>query len=204
MRQAVILSLKKQQIDYQNKSINRKLGLLTTISVFFTILACFSCMKVINTTTTNELFSIANTVYNPIRPLFSDGSDVVFTSASSALPVTQELKITVPVLSSKVTNMGNHLSFQIDTSIMILSPEVGVVRQIEVDATGKKTLVIQHSGEISTKLIGCDVIGVAVGEKVTKGQEVATGCVGGVIDMYVLNNNMIMQLTLNHQTVSWQ
>lgn len=206
MNKAIIITVEKQKIVYQNKSVTRKMSLVWSLSIFVAIVACFSCIKVMNHHITNQLFEIAEAVYNPIHPLFSDSSDIGFASSTNVITLknTTDVKLSIPMRATSIETKSDHLEFLSNSSIMVLSPEDGVVQVID-EENGEKYIIIKHSSSISTKLKGVDIIGVSVGQIVKQGQELATTKQGAIISMFVLENNMILQnIKVNNQFVEWE
>lgn len=207
MERATIISIRQQQIVYHNKKVGRPMGLVFSISIFAILVLCFSCLKVMDNKVVNEVFHIAQNVYNPIQPLYSDNSQINFASSTYSiyLKKNEDVKLTFPVRASNFEEKGDCIVFTADSSIMVLSPEDGVVTKIDVTANGEKYIEIKHSGTYSTKLVGMDVIGVTVGQTVKQGQEVATLGNSKQITLYVLQDNQCLSnIKIDQKNIVWE
>ncbi len=206
MNKATIMSIKQQKIVYQHKKIGQSMGLVYSISVFAFIVLCFSCLRIMNVQSINDVFFIAESVFNPILPLYHDNSVIDFVSSDylEHLKEDKDVKLSLPVRASQIEEQGTSIIFRADNSIMVLAPEDGIVTKIETNADGKKYIIIQHSTSISTQLVGLDVVGVEVGQQVKMGQELATMDSSNQITMSVLQNNQSLNIHLDQKTIQWE
>lgn len=207
MERATIVSIRQQQIIYHNKKVGRPMGLVASISVFAMLVMCFSCLKVMDNKVMNEVFHIAQNVFSPIQPLYSDNSEINFASSTYTmyLKKNEDVKLTFPVRASGLEEKGDHILFRADSSIMVLSPEDGVVVKIDTTADGKKYIEVKHSDSLSSKLVGIDVTGVTVGQTVAQGQELATLDNTKELKFYLLQNGSVVQnLKIEHQNIVWE
>lgn len=207
MERATIVSIRKQQIIYHNKKVGRPMGLVTSISIFAVLVMCFSCLKVMDNKVINEVFHIAQNVYNPVQPLYSDNSDINFASSTFTmyLKKNEDVKLTFPVRASSFEEKGEYILFTADSSIMVLSPEDGVVVAISTTADGKKYIEVKHSEGLSTRLVGMDVTGVTIGQTVKQGQELATLDDTKQLMFYVIKDGgVVPKISVEHQNIVWE
>jgi len=144
-------------------------------------------------------------VYNPVNSLYNDTSNVIFTSSAMTLEK-DSLDFIIPIKGSLIDiDSDGTISFAVDKSIMVMSPESGVVDEISISNDGIKYIKIRHTLEMYTIIQNLDIVGVSVGEAVKKGQDIAIAKEGSIVKMQILENNIpLIQLKINQSKIVWK
>jgi len=144
-------------------------------------------------------------VYNPVNSLYNDTINVIFTSSAMTLEK-DSLDFIIPIKGSLIDiDSDGTISFAVDKSIMVMSPESGVVDEISISNDGIKYIKIRHTLEMYTIIQNLDIVGVSVGEAVKKGQDIAIAKEGSIVKMQILENNIpLIQLKINQSKIVWK
>lgn len=194
-----IFGLKENKIVY--KKVAKKQGVIVPISLAFIviILVCFS----FGGDFIKDIGDNVAYVFNPVNSLYSDNSELIFTSGS--LVEKNSLDFIVPIKSDNVTCLGSSIDFVCTNSIMVMAVEGGVVREVGVTLDGTKYIKIQHSAEVESIIENVDIVGVAIGNIVKRGQDIATARVGDTISLKVIDKGVSVEnLRVNHSRVLWK
>lgn len=198
MKTVEILSIKKNEILIRKPQRVRFGVLMVSIAIIIFTLAIFSHEGL------NDITSSMVYVYNPVNSLYSDNSGVVFTSG--LVLEKESLDFVIPIKSSQIEidDFGT-LSFEVGASIMVMSPESGVVDEVGFSLDGKKYIKIRHSVEVYSIIQNVDMIGVSVGQVIKRGEDIATSKEGSVLTMQILSNNTpISGLKINQSKIVWK
>lgn len=177
-----MISLTKNEIVIKYKK--KKINYLTISSIgctFIILLLIFLCHF-------NESFSKkVLTVYNPVNSLYSDNSDIVFTSSVITF---DKLEFTIPIVGGSIEIFDNSLQFTIGNSIMIRSIESGVVVDSGQTMEGIKYIKIKHTNNVFSIIENVDIIGVSEFESVKRGQDIATGINGDIVTLKIFKDDI--------------
>lgn len=143
-------------------------------------------------------------VYNPVNSLYNDTGELTFTSG---VAIEKELlDFIIPIKAKNIDiDVTGSIVFEIGESIMVKSPEAGVVSEIGFSNDGVKYIKIKHGIEMSTVISNLDIIGVVEGEVVKKGGDIATAKEGESITMQIFENNVpLTNLKINQSKIIWK
>lgn len=144
-------------------------------------------------------------VYNPINPLFNDNAVIMFTSKVLDKLSKKTLKFITPIKCSNIEFSDGDINYTIDASIMIISPEDGIINSIGYMPNGEKYIEIAHSKNIVSRIENIYITGVVAGQVVAKGKDIATASIGSVVKFSVYEDGAkITNLKLNKNVISWE
>ena len=138
----------------------------------------------------SEITKTCTYVYNPINSLFNDGGSISFATKNLSEINNSNLKFITPIKCNNIENVNNELHFEIDSNIMIIAPEAGIVSKIGVLANGEKFIEIKHSKNVVTRLENVYIVGVVSGQVVNKGKDIAIAKVGSVVRFSLLEDGV--------------
>ena len=143
-------------------------------------------------------------IYSPVNSLYSDTGDIVFTNG--VVIEKEMLDFIIPIKGGKVeVDASGNILFYIESSIMVKSPEAGVVDDIGFSNDGKKYIKIRHTIEMYTIISNVDIIGVSRGEVVKKGTDIATAKENEIVTMQILENNIpLSNIKVNQSKIIWK
>lgn len=95
MRNLKIVALSRQRIIYRYPKKEQKREWVAVVASFVLILFCACLLRVQNTKTTGDFFTVFAEVANPNIPLYKEMNEIVFTNTDG------ELISSVPVMSFK-------------------------------------------------------------------------------------------------------
>lgn len=195
-KKVVVLSLTKNEIIIKYKKKKRSMhsiSVYVSIGIIVGLVGiCFS-----NSFLSGQMAY----VYNPVNSLYSDNSNVIFTSGS----VVGKLEFSLPILGAVVENNNGVLQFTIGKSIMVMAPEGGVVSECGSTLDGIKYIKIKHNESICSVIENVDILGVSQFEVVKKGQDIATAKVGEKVNLKIYENDVLIQnLVINQSKITWQ
>lgn len=184
------------------KKQTRKNFLFSGVALVVLMLSC--CMiKYVNIF--NGYANLCSQIYAPINSLFNDSGGIIFTGKFSSNTNKKTLKLLTPIKSSKVESINGELHYTIDASIMVLSPEDGIVKAVGVLPSGEKYIEIAHSGNIFSRIENIGILGVILGEVVAKGKDIATATVGEVVRFSVYVDGIKQtNITLDKNQILWE
>ena len=180
-----------------------KQNYIVSVCLFFVlIIACFSLNSVKDL---GEFNSVVKTVYNPINQLFNDEGGIVFTGVNSSILNNKTLKFITPIKCSNITNVNGELNYEIDSNIMVVAPEAGVIKEIGVLPNNEKYIEIEHGKNIVSRIENVYIVGVVSGQIVNKGKDIATVKLGEVV-RFMLFEDGIKQtnLNINNNEIIWK
>lgn len=193
-RSAEILSISKNEIHIKYKKKKRlRYDIIYIIPIFL-----FSCMIVFGSVSVrSELMRISN----PVSSLYNDNSRAVFAVAEAK----NGSDYVLPIATSQIEIVGGDIQMTITNSIMINSPEYGVVKECGTALNGIKYIKILHTNDVMSIITNVDILGVKADDVVKRGQNIATGKVGDVVTLQLYNgDNQIVGLTLNQSKIVWE
>ncbi|MBE5738218.1 MAG: hypothetical protein E7354_00580 [Clostridiales bacterium] len=199
MKSVQVLSVKKNEIIIKRPGRHRYSMLTVSLAIIVLSVIMLS---------SESLSTIASSmvyVYNPVNSLYNDTSNVIFTSSAMTLEK-DSLDFIIPIKGSLIDiDSDGTISFAVDKSIMVMSPESGVVDEISISNDGIKYIKIRHTLEMYTIIQNLDIVGVSVGEAVKKGQDIAIAKEGSIVKMQILENNIpLIQLKINQSKIVWK
>jgi len=195
-KKVVVLSLTKNEIIIKCKKKKRS---MRSISVYVSIGIILGLMSICFT---NSFLSEQMAyVYNPVNSLYSDNSNVIFTSGN----VVGKLEFSLPILGAGIENNNGVLQFTIGKSIMVMAPEGGVVNECGSTLDGVKYLKIKHTESVYSIIENVDILGVSQYDVVKKGQDIATAKIGEKVNLKIYENDVLVQnLVINQSKITWQ
>lgn len=202
MKKIAVNTLTKKHIKHvyvtkfnkQNKIISMVLSLLIVFSVF-----------AVKNFDNNDISKICLKVYNPINPLFNDSGEIVFASSNFNSINKNNLKFITPIKCSEVNINDGDVSYTIDSSIMVVAPEDGIVKEIGYLPNGEKYIEIMHAKGVSTKIENIYITGVIIGQIVAKGKDIATVKLGDVVRFSIYENDIKQtNISLNKNQIEWE
>ncbi len=204
MKKVEICTITQNKYVMKSGKKIRKIGILQSMVMLFLIVNAVAITMIVDMSTQNNFCDTVVATATPFNPLYKDDSTTIFTDGLlQSLKPSSELKITLPVHSTQASVQGDTVSMIVDTSIMVHSPEDGVIEKIE-DINGKKTITIRHAKNVSTVISNVDVCGVVQGQKVAKGKDIGTAKMDDTITMSVLVDGQTKTLTLDKNVVKWE
>lgn len=194
-----VVSLKQHCIEYRVRVKRQSIVVPISLAFIVITLVCFSFGG-------NFMYEIGSNVayvFNPVNSLYSDNSQIVFTNGD--IVDKNKLDFVVPIKSDKIEVVGDYIHFTCVNSIMVMSSEGGVVRDVGVSLDGVKYIVIRHSEDLESVIENVDIVGVTVGEIVKRGQDIATAKIGESIRFKLVEGgNSINNLSVNKSKIVWK
>ena len=165
-----IISLVKREIIYKKKKkiLSNKIR-LGVYCVFLFALACFGKI-VINSVGLSQKLS---TCINPIFSPYVETSNMVFTSLDFNLE-SKELEFISPVVFENYEIFENEIVFSMLENSVVRASEDGVVIEISQTSDNVKYIKLLHCDGVITIYENIEIAGVNTGEKVVKGDSIAT------------------------------
>lgn len=197
MEKVEIISLKKNEIKYIVKIKKRNFFPITIFLIG--VLLCFFLSSNLTELKNNIAY-----VYNPVNSLFNDNSPAIFTSINALEK--ENLSFVIPVRGGKynISNDGT-LSIIITDSIMVNSIEAGVVEDIGITNNGIKYIKIIHCLNVLSIIENVDILGVAKGDIIKKGQDIATAKVGDTVTLRIIDNDVqVSNIKIQESKIIWQ
>jgi len=194
-----ILSIKRNQIIRKVKKKNLKVLIPLCFSVVVGIVSFFS----INGVSINQICSSMCYIYNPVNSLYSDSSNIVFTSVYSIKK--ESLNFVVPIMSSQPTiNANGDINIVVGNSIMVKSIENGVVEEVGTTNDGVKYIKVFHCLDVYSVIENIDIVGVKVGDVLKKGQDMATAKQGNTVTLKLFEgDHQINNLEIHQSKIVW-
>ena len=120
--------------------------------------------------------------------MYNDNSSVVFTDG---MVLNEKLNFSIPIVSSKVELLQDGtMNFVVVNSIMVKSIESGVVEEVASSTDGVKYIKIRHNYNYVSVIANLDIVGVNMGEIVTKGKDIATAKLGEIVSLRIYVNGI--------------
>ena len=150
-----------------------------------------------------SLMARVSYVYNPVNSLYNDNSSAIFTSGTLLEKEGLNLIIPIKTTSYNVEESGE-IAFDVVNSIMVMACEDGVVEDIGVTLDGIKYIKIKHTISISSIIENVDIVGVAKGDVVSKGQDIATAMQGAKVRLkFYENETLVSGFKINQSKIIW-
>lgn len=188
MKKIKLISLTKRNIKHTYSKVVVKKNYITSAVLVVAIMLCCAALK-----TTSFSSAISETyakIYNPINPLFNDEGGIMFTSVTLENVNKNNLKFITPIKCSEITNINGELNYQIDSNIMVIAPEDGIIKEIGVLPNGEKYIEIAHSKNIVSRIENIYIVGVLNGEAVKKGKDIATVKLGSTVKFSIYEDGI--------------
>lgn len=198
MKRAELLSITKNEIIIRKPKKYRGTLIIVPLLIIIVTMVMFS---------SESMSTIAKGmayVYNPVNSLYSDNSGVVFTSGVLAEKEMQDFIIPIKGGETSVDDNGD-IHFKIVNSIMVMSPESGVVDSVGLSNDGIKYIKIRHSLNIYSIIENVDIVGVSVGQIVKRGEDIAIAKEGNIVTMRLLDGDApVSGLKINQSKIVWK
>lgn len=192
-----ILSVKKNEITI---NVRKKSKVRLNFSIFV-ILA----ITIVFGISSGELKTIGvsmSNIYNPVSSLYNDNSDVVFTNG---LLSSENLNFYVPIVGNYELLNDGTIVFTVANSIMVKSPEAGVIKDVGITNNGIKYVKIKHSESIWSLIENVDIVGVKENEIVSRGKDIATAKVGDCVYFQLFENDIkISNIKIESTKIVWE
>ena len=93
----------------------------------------------------------------------------------------------------------------VNNSIMVKATEGGVVEEVGTTLDGVKYIKLKHALDVHSVVENLDIVGVAEGDIIKKGQDIATAKVGEsiVLKLY-LGDSQITNIKINQSKIIWE
>ena len=204
MGKAKIINVYK--VNYLHKNIKHKLKKQVVFSAAcFCLIALSLCyFKVFMGDSVTGIFDMAAQVFNPITKLYSEENGGVFVNAENVYIASKDLAFTIPVRTSEIEVNNGEILFTVKDSIMVYSPEGGIVTEVGESNFGTKYIKILHNENIYSIIDNVDVIGCEVGDIVKKGREIATASYENVVKLSIFKDGLIVEnLKVVKSNIEW-
>ena len=202
MKKLVVTKIKK--LNIKHIYISRVVKKNYVISLVL-IAVIFSFGLFFNSTKNTEIIKTCMQIYSPVNPLFNDGGNILFASANANNLSENNLKFITPIKCSNITNLNSELHFEIDSNIMIVAPEAGIISAVGVLPNGEKFIEISHSKTVKSRLENVYIVGVINGQVVNKGKDIAIAKVGETVRFFITENDVKQpNITINKNEIVWQ
>ena len=180
-----ILSIKKNQIICKVKQ--RKLRLVMPLCSFLVV--GFVAFFTLGGTSISQICNSMCYIYNPVNSLYSDNSNIIFTSANAI--DRESLNFVIPITGSEYSvKSSGDIRIVVDKSIMVKSIENGVVDEIGVTLDGIKYIKVLHCMNIYSLIENVGIVGVEEGDVIKKGQDIATAREGDVVTLKIFDGDI--------------
>lgn len=199
MRKVKVLSIKKNVIKVKVRTA--KMSLLVPLCVATTIM--FMLLFSLGDGNIKEVGSNMAYIYNPVNSLYNDNSGIVFASAM----IDRESVDFVLPMSGTVAEVGENgdIYLVVNNSIMVKSCESGVVDEVGVSLDGVKYIKIRHCLDMYSIIENVNIVGVAEGNIVKRGQDIATAIEGEKITLKIyLQDCQISNIKINQSKILWE
>lgn len=179
MKKLNITAISKNKIKHIYVKNVTKQNYLFSIVAFILIFA--SCLMLKSVNGINDYAYECFQIYSPINTLFNESGGIIFTNSSLEQLNKKNLKFITPIKSSVVNVNNGELCFNVDVSIMVLSPEDGIVKEIGVLPNGEKYIEIMHNKNTVSRIENIYITGVVPNQVVSKGKDIATTRIGDIV-----------------------
>lgn len=203
MKNLKVSSLSKHKIKHiYLKKVTKRNYIVSAVVFVFLIASC--CMiKFVDVLKGYD--QLCSQIYSPVNPLFNDNGGIIFTNKTLENINKNNLKFITPIKCSEIKNVGGELHYLIDSSIMIISPEDGIIKEIGVLPNGEKYIEIAHSKNVVTRIENIYITGVINGQVVAKGKDIATSQIGETVRFSIYEDGIKQpNITLNKNQIIWE
>ncbi|MBR2468239.1 MAG: hypothetical protein IKB42_04285 [Clostridia bacterium] len=164
-----------------------------------------SVLAVKNVDIFNGCDKVCAHIYNPISSLYNENSSIVFASNIVKNVDKNKLKFITPIKCSEIKIEDGVISYTIDSSIMVVSPEDGVVTAVGYLPNGEKYIEISHSLGVKSRIENIYLTGVVSGQVVRKGADIATTKLNEIVTFSIYDNGQIVSnIILDKNQIIWQ
>lgn len=199
MRKVKILSIKKNVINIKVRSA--KMSMLVPLCMATTIM--FMLLFSLGDGNIKQVGSNMAYIYSPVNSLYNDNSGIAF---ASAMLDRESVDFVLP-MSGAVAEIGGNgeIYLLVNNSIMVKSCESGVVDDIGVSLDGIKYIKIRHCLDMYSIVENVNIVGVAEGDIVKKGQDIATAVEGERITLKLYSQDkQISNIKINQSKILWE
>ncbi len=179
MKKLNVTAISKKKIKHIYVKNVTKQNYLFSFVAFILIFA--SCLMLKSVNGINDYAYKCFQIYSPINTLFNESGGIIFTNSSLEQLNKKNLKFITPIKSSVVNVNNGELCFNVDVSIMVLSPEDGIVKEIGVLPNGEKYIEIMHNKNTVSRIENIYITGVVPNQVVSKGKDIATTRIGDIV-----------------------
>lgn len=199
MKRVQILSIKENTIRVKVKSARNSIlvPLCLSTTIMFMLLFSFGGSNI------KEVGSNMAYLYSPLNSLYNDSSSVAF---ASAMLDKENVDFVLP-MGGTVAQVGENgdICLVVNNSIMVKSCESGVVEDVGITLDGVKYIKIMHTMDIYSIVENVNIVGVAKGDIVKKGQDIATALEGETITLRLFNKgSQINNIKINQSKIVWE
>jgi hypothetical protein len=195
-----ILSLKRNKITFKV----RKRNINFILPICLTMIVGFVTFFSIGGVTVSQICSSMCYIYNPVNSLYSDSSNIVFTSIYSINKET--LDFVIPIIGAHtIVEDNGDIVMTVGNSIMVKAIESGVVEEVGTTLDGIKYIKVFHCLDVHSVIENVDIVGVAVGDVLKKGQDIATAIEGSLVTLKLFDtNSQIRNLSIHQSKIVWE
>lgn len=204
--QAYIISMKRVELlsITKNEMVIRRPKKYSLALVIVPLLIIIATIVMFSSESMSTIAKGMAYVYNPVNSLYNDNSGVVFTSGVLAEKEMQDFVIPIKGGETSIDDNGD-IHFKVVNSIMVMSPESGVVDSVGLSNDGIKYIKIRHSLNIYSFIENVDIVGVSAGQIVKRGEDIAIAKEGTVVTMRLLDGDTPLSgLKINQSKIVWK
>ncbi len=161
------------------------------------------CLRLSSEDTLKAINQSVCNIYNPIYSPYVETGQIVFTWNYDYNNL--DLGFAMPINSSNISiDSDGTVSAVVKESIMVKSVADGVVDNIS-DINDIKIVKIMYGKDIYVEYINLDVVGVCVGNAVTKNQEIGTAKLGETVQFKAyFGGKQVKNLKIENNKIVWQ
>ncbi len=175
------------------------------VSAVLLLIILLGCISVKNLKTDYSVSDLMLKVYNPINQLFNYEGGIIFTNNSLQVINNKVLKFITPIKCSNITNINGELNYEIDSNIMVVAPEAGVIKEIGVLPNNQKYIEILHGKNIISRIENVYIVGVVAGQVVSKGKDIATVKLLETVKFMLFEDGVkLTNIALKNNEITWQ
>lgn len=195
MKNAIILNTYSQKIIMKSKNKQFKKNYIF-ISLFLVVVSIFAIID-------NNYLNIVKNICvsgSPVNSLYDDNSEILFVGNNKVF------NFVIPI-NGAIVNIDDAgiMHFEVVKSIMVMASEDGVISQVGHTLDGVKFIKIKHSDDVYSIIENIEIVGVADGEIVKKGQDIATAKMGSKVNMKIIKNNVLVNnIKINKSKIIWE
>ena len=205
LNKAKIVKIYEVKYKFKNVVKSNKKSFIVSSVIFAMLFAATMLISFAPSESVKSYINTANALNNPISSLYNDSSNILFAGKFSEILNSKNLKLISPVKFSEYTISNGEANFQIVNSIMIISPEKGIISNIGVTNSNEKFIEITHNAEIKTRIVNVNICGCVINQMVPKGKEIATAKPNSVVKFSVLiSGTPLNTFEINNNEIVWE
>ncbi len=188
------------------KKLTDNFKILAIFMVAFTVLFMANIFNLPVIDVIGQIIKQTITSYSPTEDLFEDSSDIFFVATPSGINVKglSLPTLTLPTKGASWTKEQEEYVFSSFLSVAVKASGKGVVTEVGYE-DNKKYIIVLHSGNITTKYKNVNVLGVCTGDRVKKGDLIATIKLSNPLYFSVMQNSEpYSNFSVKGDSIVWQ